>query len=295
MREGSSDVEVAIPAHAATGESPTWCAREEALYWIDIEEPALHRFRPSTGVDESWETPSEIGAFALCESGAVIVALRTGLAKLQPDAGVFEPLCAPPFNPLRHRFNDGKCDALGRFWVGTMYEPLRGQSTATTEARPLGFYRQEAAFQKQGADAVIPNGLAWSPDTRTMYFSDSHARSIWAFDYDVHSAALSGQRLFARFDEADGAPDGASVDEEGFYWCALYGGGRVFRLAPDGRIDREVRLPVSQPTMCAFGDADHATLYITSAAHGVDETDAGAVFRCRPGVRGLPPALFADG
>ena len=134
-----------------------------------------------------------------------------------------------------------------------------------------------------------------APNSRRMYFSDSHARRIWAFDYDLQTASLSAPRIFAQFGAADGTPDGASVDEEGFYWCALYGGQRVLRLAPDGRLDREIRLPVSQPTMCAFGDADYATLYITSAAHGMEaERHAGGVFRCRPGIRGLPPALFAD-
>ncbi len=128
-----------------------------------------------------------------------------------------------------------------------------------------------------------------------MYFADSKQRAISAFDYDLATGSLSRQRVFASFAESDGAPDGASIDEEGFYWCALYGGGRILRLAPDGRIDREISLPVSQPTMCAFGGADRATLFITSAAHGVEaEPLAGGVFFCRPGVRGVPTACFRE-
>jgi sugar lactone lactonase YvrE len=295
MTTSTSQVELVLGAHAATGESPTWSEREQALYWIDIEEPALHRLNPVTGVDESWETPYQIGAFAFCRSGAVIVALRTGVAKMTLGDGRFEPLCAAPYNPLLFRFNEGKCDSVGRFWIGAKYEPLRGQCAATLTARPLGFLTHGTAFQERSPKATIANGLAWSPDSRTLYFADSSLRRIWAYDYDPETAGLSGQRVFAQFEASDGTPDGATVDREGFYWCALYGGGRVLRLAPDGRIDREIRLPVSQPTMCAFGGADYATLYITSAAHGVaTEPLAGGVFRCLPGVRGTPPALFAD-
>lgn len=294
MTSSSTQVELALPARAATGESPTWSEAEQALYWIDIEEPALHRLNPSTGVDESWETPSQIGAFALCDSDGIIVALRTGLAKMTLE-GAFAPLCPPPYNPLEHRFNEGKCDRAGRFWIGTKHEPLRGRKAGPPVARALGFFTNRTGFEERCARAVIANGLAWSPDGRTMYFADSEQRRIWAFDYDLEAASLSSQRVFACFAESDGAPDGASIDEEGFYWCALYGGGRVLRLAPDGRIDREIRLPVSQPTMCAFGGADRATLYITSASHGVEaEPLAGGLFCCRPGVRGVPTARFRE-
>ena len=291
----ASTVELVSPARASTGENPVWSDEERALYWIDIEEPALHRLEPVAGVDKSWKFPSEIGAFALCGSGAVIMALRTGLAIFSPADGGFKTLCAPPYNPLKFRFNDGKCDALGRFWIGTMHDPLQDQTVNYASARPLGFYSHESGFQQRDAYAVIAKGLAWSHDSRRMYFSDSHARRIWTCAYDLRTATLSSPVIFAEFDEKDGTPDGASNDEDGFYWCALYGGRRVLSLSPDGRLDREIRLPISQPTMCAFGDPDYSTLYITSAAHGVEnEPLAGGVFACRPGVRGLPPALFSD-
>lgn len=295
MAPGSQQVEILLDARASTGESPVWSDAEGLLYWIDVEAPALHRLDPATGADESWETPSRIGAIALCESGAILLALRTGLAKMTIATGVFEQLCAPPYNPLNHRFNDGKCDARGRFWVGAKHEPLRGQKDGA-RAFPVSVFTPGAGLQQRDARAVIANGLAWSPDASVMYLSDSDAGVITAFDYDLGTGGLSAPRVFAQFDPARGTPDGATVDAEGFYWCALYGGGCVLRLAPDGRIDRRVDLPVSQPTMCAFGDADHETLYITSAAGGAGrETHAGAIFRCRPGVTGRPAALFADG
>lgn len=295
----SCDVDLALDAHAQTGESPTWCEREGALYWIDVEEPALHRFDPKTGRDESWETPSQIGAFALCRSGAVVVALRTGLARLRLDEGDYAPLCQPPYNPLYHRFNDGKCDALGRFWVGTMHDPLQSSGgrvePPTGKAAKLHVFTFGAGLDEKDASAVIANGLAWSPDSRTMYFTDTQAATISAFDFDLEDAQLSSKRVFAQFSE--GKPDGAAVDSEGFYWCAIYGSGCVIRLSPDGEMDRKIELPVSQPTMCAFGDADYATLYVTTASHGQAgerEPHAGAIFCCRPGVTGLPTSLFAD-
>jgi sugar lactone lactonase YvrE len=297
----SRDVRVALDAKASTGESPTWSEAEQALYWIDIEQPALHSLDPETGVDEYWGMPSEIGAFALCRSGDVIVAMRTGLAKINLDARRFAPLSLPPYNPLTHRFNDGKCDGLGRFWVGVMYSPLSGSALGEDATGPLAsaltVVSPNTGVAASSTGAVIANGLAWSPDRRTMYFSDSDARTIWAFDFDLDTATLSSRRVLAQFSATEGAPDGAAVDLEGFYWCALYGGARVIRLSPRGKLVDEIRLPVSQPTMCAFGGADYSTLYITSAAHGVStaaEPLAGAVFACRPGATGGAPALYGD-
>ncbi|QGM96773.1 SMP-30/gluconolactonase/LRE family protein [Methylocystis parvus] len=301
MTACSPDIGLALDVRAINGECPTWDERRQALYWIDIEEPALHRLDPATSRDEKWEMPAQIGAFAICRSGAIIAALRTGLVKLDLLERGCLHLASPPYNPLRHRFNDGKCDALGRFWIGAMHDPLASTSPETTtpaqSATPLNVLSQRGGLTQTSANAVIGNGLAWSPDARRIYYSDSPARTVWAFDFDIETASLSSKRIFAQFETSDGMPDGAAIDAEGFYWCALYGGGRIVRLSPEGALDREIRLPVSQPTMCAFGGADYGTLYITSAAHGVSasrEPHAGGVFYCRPGVAGCPPALFAD-
>ena len=303
--EHFGQVELAHDAGAITGESPTWSEREQRLYWIDIEEPALHRFDPSTGEDQRWVMPCQIGAFALCRSGDILAALRLGLARISLFEGGFASLDALPYNPLTHRFNEGKCDARGRFWIGAKYEPLpspTGERSASAAgpvggAAPIHFLAHGQALTPAAASAVIANGMAWSPDNRIMYFADTPTRTVTAFDFDIESGALSSPRVFAHFHLSDGKPDGAAVDNDGFYWCALYGGGRIVRIAPDGGINREIRLPVTQPTMCAFGDADYRSLYVTSASQGVSkqqEPHAGGVFRCRPGVEGRPPNLFAD-
>lgn len=301
-------VELVLDAHASTGESPTWSEREQALYWIDIEGPALHRFDPQTGEDRRWEMPSQIGAFALCRSGKVLAALRTGLVEISTTSGDYRLLAPPPCNPRTHRFNDGKCDAAGRFWIGTMHKPLEGAEPASgrngveadEEARNAHVYTRQGGLEAAGLRAVIANGLAWSPDHRTMYFTDTQAGTIHAFDFDLNSGRPSRPRVFKQFEPQAGKPDGAAVDREGHYWCALHGAGRVVRLDPDGTVEREIVLPVSQPTMCAFGGAALDTLYITSASSGLDakarerEPHAGGLFRCKPGVQGQPAALFSD-
>ncbi len=291
------EAELVLDARARTGENPVWSDREQALYWIDIEEPAVHRFDPRTSSDEHWEMPSAIGSFALCPDGDVVAALRTGLAKASLRDGGWASLSPAPYNPLKFRFNDGKCDARGRFWIGAMHSPLHrpGEKTSTPSKNALRVFTPQG-LKEAGPTAVIANGLAWSPNSDRMYFTDSAARVIWAFDYDLETARLSSQRVFAQFGASEGTPDGAAVDAEGFYWCALYGAGQVVRISPEGEIERRMELPVSQPTMCAFGDEDYQTLYITTAADGVEtrEPHAGGLFRARPGVAGLPPALFSD-
>lgn len=302
----ASDLSLVLDARASTGESPTWSEGEGVLYWIDIEEPALHRFDPRTGDDRSWEMPAQIGSFALCSSGAVIAGLRTGLAKVDLASGDFELLAPPPSNPRLYRFNDGKCDAAGRFWLGTMYKPLHGARDPTglsgpdERAKPIHVLTRAEGFRPAAARAVIANGFAWSPDHRTMYLTDTAARTIHAYDYDPATGDMSQPRVFASFEPDEGKPDGAAVDTWGHYWCALNGGGRVVRLDPDGAIERDIKLPVSRPTMCAFGGPNLDDLYITSASRGLDaqarakEPLAGGIFRCRPGPRGQPPALFHD-
>ena len=291
-----SDVELVLDAHALNGETPTWSEREQMLYWIDIEEPALHRFDPASGDDEHWRMPSEIGAYALCEDGRIIAALRTGLMRIDVERQSSELVADPPYDPLTHRFNDGKCDPEGRFWIGTMFKPLDGSKARTgTPATPLYVY-DGRELRAAATSAVIGNGVAWSPDGATLYYSDSHAQTIRAYDFDQQQGRVSRERQFAHLSR--GVPDGAAVDVEGFYWAANYDGGRVIRFKSDGSVEREVDLPVSEPTMCAFGGADLRDLYITSARSGLSKDDAarqphaGGLFRCRAPAPGLPTSYF---
>ena len=290
-----------LPAKALNGERPAWHPGLKRLFWADIREPALHSFDPATGADRSWEMPAWIGCFALTERGA-IVALRTGLFELDLDSGALRFLAPAPFDSRRFIFNDGRCDRVGRFYAGPMYLPLRpGDEVGGEQAAPL--WRYEPA--RAGWTAVSPpvktaNGLAWSPDGRTMYHSDTDPKVIWACDYDEATGAVANRRVFARVEVADaqGGPDGASVDSDGFYWCAVFANGCLLRFDPDGRLERRVPMPVKYPTMVTFGGADLKTLFVTSATWPIPSGDRdshpleGGLFATEAPVAGTPPSFF---
>jgi sugar lactone lactonase YvrE len=234
--------------------------------------------------------------------GGLMLAMRDGLWHFDPASGERTRLAEPPYDPARERFNDGKSDALGRFWVGTIYEP-RDPALAALYCWSQGELRRMA-------DGItVSNGLGWSPDGRTMYWSDTKAHTVHAFDVDGHDGSLSRRRVFASFpvkqagqplDGYGGRPDGAAVDAEGCYWVAMFEGQRVLRLSPAGEVLREIRLPVRCPTMPCFGGADLKTLYITTARENRPAEElaaqplAGCVLALRVEVPGLPAQFALD-
>lgn len=294
----SEAIELVLDAHAEIGESPTWSATEQVLYWIDVKAPALYRYDPSGAATRSWPLPAEIGGFALYEGRpAALLALRSGLFRLDLLSDELTQLTDPPFNPEVHRFNEGECDAKGRFWVGTMFEPKIAANEP--EPGPLFCYTGDAGLVAQPDRSLTPNGFAWSIDSRAMFITYSKQHRIYQFDFDIEDGQLGERRIFAEIPEGLGIPDGSAIDADGCYWSAIHGGSRLIRFTPDGRIDREVKLPVSQPTMCAFGGPDLDVLYVTSAASGlgllskITEPRAGALFCFRPGVSGVPRHGFS--
>ena len=291
---GGVTVELAFDAHANTGESPTWCPGPGLLFWIDVKAPALHRFDPRDGSGRRWDMPAEIGCMAATADGEqVLVGLRTGLFAFAPATESLTRLADPPFDPRTHRFNEGGCDATGRFWLGTMFEPEPGVA-AEPSPGALHSFRTGEGLRRHRDASLEPNGMGWSPDNRTMYLAHSREQRVLAFPFDAVAARLGEPGDFVSVPKSLGVPDGAAVDEEGCYWLAIHGGGRLRRYRPDGRLDLELMLPVSNPTMCAFAGATLDTLFITTASHGKsDEAHAGGLFRCRPGIRGLPCAGFA--
>lgn len=271
------------------GEGPVWCPQEQALYWVDIRAPAVRRL--VGGQVTTWEMPEAVGSLALREAGGILVALKSGLSVFDPASGAIAKVADAPGLHAGLRFNDGKCDRQGRFWVGTM----RAGDTPAEGA----LYRLDGTGCTKVLDGIgVPNSLCWSPDGRTMYFSDSPKRVIWAFPYDPATGEIGERRVFARF-EAPMVADGGTVDAEGYLWSANYGGWRVTRLAPDGSVDRVIALPAANITSCAFGGADLGTLFITSAWQGLDDAArakqpaAGALFAIEVGVKGLPEARYA--
>ena len=284
-----------------TGESPVWCEREAKLYWVDVQQPALHRFDPSTGIDESWIMPAWIGCFALgggAAEGSVLVALRTGVYRFGLTDGALSLVAPAPYDPRRFFLNDGKCDRQGRFWVGPMHHallPLVGKPEATEG--PL--WRLEGnCLAAQGKPAALSNGLAWSPDGRIMYHSRTMHGEIDAWDYDPDTGSMSRGRLFARVEGPPG-PDGAEVDCDGFYWSAINGQGRILRFDPSGRVEREIRVPFQYPTMVTFGAPDLRTMFVTSGRWAIAGKDAadhpldGGIFAFEAPVPGLPTSRWA--
>jgi sugar lactone lactonase YvrE len=287
------EIEVVINAGATIGESPTWAPEEKMLYWIDVKRPALYRFDPATGNQHAWSMPSDIGAFALAsDPPGAVVALRNGLFRLEFATGTLSPLAPPPFDPVRFRFNEGACDVSGRFWVGVMFDPL--VETSSPGKSSLHSFTLAGGLRLEPDAAELHNGMAWSPDSSLFYLSHSNQRDVFAFAFDLQNARLGARTVFAHVPQSFGLPDGAAVDDQGAYWCALHGSGRLRRYTATGVVDRDIILPVSQPTMCAFAGEALDVLYVTSATDKLDpeqrrrEPLAGALLRLRPGERGIP-------
>ncbi len=285
------------------GESPFWHIDERSLYWCDIEGRAIRCLRPDGSV-QHWAMPSEPGCIAPAGRGSLVVALRDGIHLFATDTSSLRCLAPAPYDVSRFRFNDGRCDASGRFLAGTISE-RRTASDAHLYA--LQWQRDHWATTVLADDVMTANGLAFSPDERTLYWADTRAHRIDRFDVDAATGLLTNRRPFAVFpgrsagDPAaryGGRPDGAAVDREGGYWVAMYEGARILRLLPDGRIDREIPVPVQCPTMVCFGGEGLRTLYVTTARSGrsdeelAAQPDAGFVFTMACDVAGLPVNEF---
>ncbi len=273
----------------SVGESPVWHAGEQALYWTDIPERTLWRWNASTGRCEGWELPEMAGCIAMTANGLAL-AMETGIfVAPQPKEGTeLAPVeCLVEVEHARPdmRFNDGRCDRQGRFWAGTMV-------LDTAQGAPAGkLYRFDGMTRRGQAvmdDLIVPNGLAFSPDGRTMYLSDSHVsrQTVWAFDYDIDSGTPHNRRVFIDMNTHPGRPDGAAVDVDGCYWICGNDAGLVHRFTPDGRLDRSIPIPATKPAMCAFGGPGLDTLFVTSIRTDNDLL-SGVTFAVRPGVTGL--------
>lgn len=286
------NIEVVLHAGATIGESPTWVPVERALYWIDVKRPALYRFDTASREERSWTMPADIGAFALVnDPDGAVVALRQGIFRLDFASGSLDQLAEPPFDPQRFRFNEGACDSAGRFWVGVMFDPLA--KNAAPEKTSLHSFTLADGLRVEPDTSRLHNGMAWSPDGRRFYLSHSQSREVFAFPYDVATGQLGARSLFVQIDGNRGIPDGAAVDTAGGYWCALHGAGCLRRYTAEGAIDRDILLPVSQPTMCAFGGEALDTLYVTSSSDKLTppqlerEPLAGCLLSVRPGEIGV--------
>jgi D-xylonolactonase len=302
-KEPVVEIHCIFEARSALSESALWSPAEKSLYWLDQIRPEIHRLDPLTGKDEklALELPAQLGALVPRAGGGFVLAASDGLSILDPSLRTRTQLANPIAALPQASFNDAKCDRQGRLWAGTVDR---------LETETIGcLYRldPDGGFEAIADGFICSNGPSFSPNGRTMYHTRSHERVIMGYDIDPVTGVASNPRVFANIGADQGVPDGSTVDAEGFVWSAHWGGGRVTRYRPDGRVDRVIEMPVKTLTSCAFGGPDMDTLFVTSASAELkdgrwvipnDQTFAaapmnGGIFAIDGlGVRGLPEPAF---
>ncbi|MEZ5832514.1 MAG: SMP-30/gluconolactonase/LRE family protein [Dongiaceae bacterium] len=289
-----SDVIRLHPHRAILGEGPTWRPRENALYWIDLRAPAIFRYDCASGVNRTLpvELGDRLGAMVFTESGGMVVADRTGIHQVD-RANQRCLLSHPDSAQALTCFNDAKCDYRGRLWSGTA-------DTKDTDATgSLYVFDPKGQGRRIDTGFICSNGPAFSPDGKRAYFTDSYAFEIWFYDIDPATGEIGPRQSFAKVPQADGYPDGMTVDAEGFLWNAHWAGWRITRYDPDGRIDRVLKVPVPMPTAIAFGGPDMKRLFITSASldmtpQQLEEAPwSGCLMACDLDIAGLPDRDYA--
>ncbi|MBV8168813.1 MAG: SMP-30/gluconolactonase/LRE family protein [Alphaproteobacteria bacterium] len=286
------DIRLLIGARAKVTECPLWDGATRRLHVVDIYAGAILTHDWASGRTASVTLGGPVGSIGLARSGCLVAGLEAGVAIVDPATGTLERVAEIPHARPEMRLNDGRCDPAGRFWVGSMREALDEPAGALYRVDPDGHVLRHAG------DIICSNGLAWSPDGRTMYHADSRRRTVWRYDYDPATGSASNRRVFCVAREGEGRPDGAAVDAEGCYWSARYAGWRIVRHAPDGSELFTLRTPVENPTMCAFAGDDLSTLVITSARGSLTDDqlraqpEAGSVFAVDVAVPGLPEPRF---
>lgn len=288
------DVTLLVDIRAQVGEGAIWEPQKKVLYWVDILSSAVYEYNPATGENKTYHVGQHVGTVVPRAAGGLMLALYNGFAAFDPAAGKITMFADPEANIPSNRFNDGKCDPAGRFWAGTM--------AYTNQSTQGSLYRMDRdhSVHKMLGNIAISNGIVWTADKKTMYYIDTYAYNVRAFDYDNATGNISNERVAVEIAENLGAPDGMAIDAEDKLWVAHYGGSCVRRWDPNnGKVLDQIDLPCSNITSCAFGGDDLSTLYITSAAQGMNAEAlaktplAGSLFRANPGVKGAPTFVFA--
>ena len=277
------EVEYLLKAANQLVEGPLWHDREKAIYWVDIEGECFHRLSPDTGKQDTYHVGQPIGCLAFRSSGGLVLALQEGLGFWDFESQIFQLVKNPEEDRQNARFNDGRVDRKGRFWVGTLGEDAENS-----------LYRLDldGSIHTMETGITISNGIGWSPDDQIMYYTDSPLRVIYAYDFDSANGLIKNRRPLVQVPEEEGFPDGLCVDSEGFIWSAHWDGWRITRYDPDGKVERVIPLPVQRPTSCAFDGPELNQLYITSAWTGLSEVDrreqplAGDLLRIQTDVTG---------
>ncbi|MCD6355244.1 MAG: SMP-30/gluconolactonase/LRE family protein [Prolixibacteraceae bacterium] len=291
----SNNVELVLDSKSNLGEGSIWNYKTGELIWINITGKILNFYRPATGSNKEMFTGQMIGTVVPTETGDVLVALQHGIYRFDPKTGTKKLIVDPEENLPDNRFNDGKCDPAGRFWAGTM-STVGKQNNGT-------LYRLDAdsTIHKMIENVSISNGIVWSADKTKMYYIDTPTQKVMAYDYDNETGNISNPKVAVNVSKELGAPDGMTIDAEGNLWVALWGGSAVGCWNPKtGKLLKKIDVPAKNVTSCAFGGADLATLFITTARQGTSDEElnkfpnAGGVFKIKPGVKGVEAFFFHD-
>ncbi len=292
-----AEIECVLDARAELGEGTTWDPVAGVLWWIDIWGKLIHCYNPKTGDDLTWEAPQRLGCLGLRAKGGLMLTMESGFYFFDPLTGAFEHIMDPDPDQPKTRMNDGKTDRQGRFWSGSMFE------AHNQPVEKLGaLYRMDADLSvKTMIDGIgCSNGLAWSPDSKTMYFSDSHGSKVWKYDFDPSTGEIGGRQTFIDMADTGGVADGATVDEEGCYWLTVPVTFMVNRYDPAGKLMCSISMPTDLPTCCEFGGPDLDVLYVTTAVlrrpetHFVGQNNPGGLFAVNVGVKGLAAVPFLE-
>ncbi|MDC9826326.1 SMP-30/gluconolactonase/LRE family protein [Devosia sp. ZB163] len=289
------DITCVVDAKAELGEGTIWDPKAGVLWWIDIWSRLIHRYDPRTGKDDTWESPEYLGCIGLRERGGLVVTMVSGFYFFDPGTGAFEAIVDPEAHLPLTRFNDGKPDRQGRFWSGSMFEAPGRQVEFIGSLYRMD---KDLSVHRMIEGVGCCNGLAWSPDSKTMYFSDSHTTIVRAYDFDPVTGDIENQRTFIDLDGSGGIADGATVDADGCYWVTVPVTSKVNRYDPEGKLMQSIVLPTDLPTCCEFGGENLDILYVTTAVlkrpaeHFKGQSNPGGLFAIDVGAKGLALPAF---
>ncbi|TWG87441.1 sugar lactone lactonase YvrE [Cupriavidus gilardii J11] len=294
MKKNDHEIKVVAECRNIVGETPVWHPVEQRLYWVDTRAPTLNRLETDGSVT-TWKMPANIGSYVFTRSGDIIAALQTGFHKLDLDGGKHALIVDPEPDKPDNRLNDGRCDRRGRYWCGSRDPGNDNPGGSLFRLDP------DRTCRRMDTGFIVANGMAFSPDDETMIFGDSRGDIMWRYRLDMDSGEIREKTPFLDTSHVPWRVDGATFDAEGYYWAALIGAGAIGRFDPTGRLDRFIPVPVTHPTMCAFGGENLDVMYVTSGTVFLDEEErkkeplAGALFSITGlGVKGMQEPLFAS-
>jgi L-arabinonolactonase len=288
MTRQESKPELIVDARNRLGESAMWHPREQRLYWVDVRAPVIYRLEADNSVT-TIPLPALVGALVPRKSGGLAIALQSGFHAVDTSTKEITFIADPEPDKPDNRVNDGSCDRMGRFWAGTQHLTIRDEALGS-------LYRLDPdhRVRKMLEGITVSNMVRISPDDRTLYYADTYSDVMYALDFSLADGTISNRRVFVDTSSHPGHPDGSAIDADGCVWNAEYGGSRVVRYTPQGKIDRTIVFPVTQPTSCCFGGPRLDTLYVTSATQRIEpellakQPLAGGLFAVHVGVTGLP-------